>query len=223
MKKYVCTVCGYAYDESAGDQGEGIAPGTKWKDVSDDWECPLCGASKSEFEAQPEKMAAKPVKRTNTKNDNQNLMKLSFGEMSALFSNLAKGSEKQYRFADAERFSKLAEFYNGISEAADNQQLSDLNGMAQQNIDEYANAKAVAEVNSDRGALRALVWGEKVTRIVSSVLSRYEMQNSDLLKDKNIYLCEICGFFYIGDESPEICPVCKVPKIKISKAQKEAI
>ena len=40
--KYVCTVCGYVYDEETGDPDNGIAPGTLWKDVPDDFTCPLC-------------------------------------------------------------------------------------------------------------------------------------------------------------------------------------
>jgi len=50
MEKYVCTVCGYIYDEKEGVPEEGIAPGTKWEDIPEDWVCPLCGASKEEFE-----------------------------------------------------------------------------------------------------------------------------------------------------------------------------
>ena len=50
MDKYVCTVCGYVYDPEQGDPDNGIEPGTKWEDVPDDWECPVCGASKDEFE-----------------------------------------------------------------------------------------------------------------------------------------------------------------------------
>lgn len=49
MKKYVCSVCGYVYDEAAGDPENGIAPGTSWESLPEDWVCPLCGASKSEF------------------------------------------------------------------------------------------------------------------------------------------------------------------------------
>jgi len=49
MDKYVCDLCGYVYDEEAGLPDEGIAPGTKWEDVPEDWVCPLCGAGKSEF------------------------------------------------------------------------------------------------------------------------------------------------------------------------------
>ena len=52
MKKYVCSVCGYIYDEAEGIPDDGIAPGTKWADLPEDWVCPVCGAAKSEFEEQ---------------------------------------------------------------------------------------------------------------------------------------------------------------------------
>ena len=50
MDKYVCTICGYVYDPAEGDPDNDVAPGTKWEDVPDDWECPICGASKDDFE-----------------------------------------------------------------------------------------------------------------------------------------------------------------------------
>jgi rubredoxin len=49
MKKYVCSVCGYVYDPASGDPDSGIAPGTAFEDIPDDWVCPVCGAAKSEF------------------------------------------------------------------------------------------------------------------------------------------------------------------------------
>ena len=49
MAKYVCSVCGYIYDETAGDPDNGIAPGTKWEDVPDDFTYPLCGVGKEDF------------------------------------------------------------------------------------------------------------------------------------------------------------------------------
>ncbi|HHV59030.1 MAG TPA: rubredoxin [Clostridiaceae bacterium] len=52
MAKYECSVCGFVYDEAEGIPEDGIAPGTKWEDLPDDWVCPLCGAEKSEFEKQ---------------------------------------------------------------------------------------------------------------------------------------------------------------------------
>ena len=50
MKKYTCTVCGWVYDEAAGDPDNGIAPGTKWEDLPEDFVCPLCGVGKDQFE-----------------------------------------------------------------------------------------------------------------------------------------------------------------------------
>lgn len=47
--KYVCGVCGYVYDEEEGAPDQGIAPGTKWEDVPDDFVCPLCGVGKDMF------------------------------------------------------------------------------------------------------------------------------------------------------------------------------
>ena len=48
MEKYVC-VCGYEYDPAVGDPDGGIAPGTLWADVPEDFECPLCGVGKDQF------------------------------------------------------------------------------------------------------------------------------------------------------------------------------
>jgi anaerobic nitric oxide reductase flavorubredoxin len=51
-KVYVCNVCGWTYDEAKGDPEHGIAPGTKWEDLPDDFKCPVCGAPKSDFSVQ---------------------------------------------------------------------------------------------------------------------------------------------------------------------------
>ena len=49
MKKYVCDVCGYVYDPEIGDPDNGVAAGTAWEDVPEDWVCPLCGVGKDQF------------------------------------------------------------------------------------------------------------------------------------------------------------------------------
>ncbi len=49
MKKYVCDACGWEYDEQQGDAELGIVPGTKFEDLPDDFECPLCGVGKDSF------------------------------------------------------------------------------------------------------------------------------------------------------------------------------
>lgn len=49
MKRYVCEPCGYIYDPAVGDPENGIAPGTAFEDLPDDWLCPECGVPKEDF------------------------------------------------------------------------------------------------------------------------------------------------------------------------------
>jgi len=50
MNKYECMVCGYVYDPATGDPDNGIAPGTPFEDLPDDWVCPECGVTKDNFQ-----------------------------------------------------------------------------------------------------------------------------------------------------------------------------
>lgn len=50
MKKYVCTLCDWVYDPAVGDPDGGIPAGTAFENIPDDWACPLCGATKDDFE-----------------------------------------------------------------------------------------------------------------------------------------------------------------------------
>ena len=54
MKQYVCKVCGWVYDEAKGDPDSGIAPGTDFEDLPEDWTCPLCGVGVEDFEEESE-------------------------------------------------------------------------------------------------------------------------------------------------------------------------
>jgi rubredoxin len=50
LRKWMCVVCGYIYDEATGEPEEGIEAGTRWEDVPETWTCPDCGATKDDFE-----------------------------------------------------------------------------------------------------------------------------------------------------------------------------
>ena len=50
MKKYVCSVCHYVYDPAVGDPDNGIAAGTEFENLPDEWVCPLCAVGKDMFE-----------------------------------------------------------------------------------------------------------------------------------------------------------------------------
>ena len=110
MHKYVCSICGYVYDEAAGIPSAGITPGTRWEDLPADWVCPLCGAAKSAFKRQgtpaPAPAPKGPAPATHAAEG-----PLRSGELSALFSNLAKGCEKQYLPELAAQFGQLADYY----------------------------------------------------------------------------------------------------------------
>ena len=50
LKKYVCGPCGYVYDHEIGDPDNGVAPGTPFEEIPEDWVCPICGLGKDAFE-----------------------------------------------------------------------------------------------------------------------------------------------------------------------------
>lgn len=216
MKTYVCTICGYEYNESTGDENTHIPPGTKWEDVQKDWLCPLCGAPKIAFKEKQETPKAKKAAADIPHGDKG----LSFYEMSALCSNLAKGCEKQYRLEQAQLFMELSEYFKSADTKEDTPSIDELREPVQYDLDAYEGLMDTAKENEDRGALRALVWSEKVTKILSSVLLRYGKQKDELLDGKNVFVCEICGFVYIGNDLPAVCPVCKVPNFKMQQIQR---
>ena len=56
MARYICVLCGYIYDPAEGDPESGIAPGTAFEDIPDDWTCPACGVGKDHFEEYHEEL-----------------------------------------------------------------------------------------------------------------------------------------------------------------------
>ena len=220
MNKYICSVCGYIYDEAKGIPEAGIAPGTSWEDLPEDWVCPLCGAAKAEFSKQgvaAETVEKKPISVLEVSSDMKELSPL---EISALCSNLARGCEKQYKSEEAALFNDLAGYFKRASAPVTTPDFGKLIALIEKDLEEgFPNANAVASDAKDRGALRALVWSEKVTRILKSLLTRYQKEGDAMLENTGVYVCTICGFVYIGETPPDICPVCKVPNWKFEKIE----
>lgn len=220
MAKYICSVCGYIYDEAQGIPEAGIAPGTTWEELPEDWICPLCGAAKSEFEKQGEPAASPEKKPISVSPLSADMKELSPLEVSALCTNLARGCEKQYKPEEAVLFRELAGYFRSASAPATEPGFDKLIALIEKDLGErFTNANTAASNANDRGALRALVWSEKVTRIQKSLLTRYQKEGDAMLKNTGVYVCTICGFIYIGDAPPEICPVCKVPNWKFEKIE----
>lgn len=218
--KYVCSICGFIYDEAVGLPAAGIAAGTKWEQLPQNWVCPLCGAPKDAF--QPAEDEATLIKKeVAAPGEGEELRELSAGELSALCSNLARGCEKQYRAREAELFAQLAEYYRDKAPQQAEANISALLAAVREDLEgRYPTAESTAKSKEDRGALRILVWSQKVTRMLESILARYEREGAGFLESTNIFVCDICGFIYIGETPPEICPVCKVPRFKILQVQR---
>ena len=209
MKQYVCSICGYVYDEAAGGP---------WEALPDGWKCPLCGADKSAFREK-----AEPIKVESTPDKPQVEKELSAMEMSIICSNLARGCEKQYLPRQAEDFRKLAEFFRSKAEPVREASTQKLLELIEHDLSVgYPYGNAVSSDKPDRGALRGQVWSEKVTRMLQSLLRRYESEGDKMLENTGVWVCTVCGFVYVGDAAPELCPVCKVPSWKFEKVEGRA-
>ena len=211
--RYICQICGYIYDEAK----ETIP----FDSLPENWKCPLCGAGTSDFKPEEGPKPAVADQQIPTETD-ADLMKLSVGQLSALCSNLSRGCEKQYRNEEAGMFRELAEYFSSITPPVQDASVESLAALLQADIDHYGSVRAVADAAGDRGAARICVWGEKVTRMLSSLVSRYLREGEAMLADTAIWVCTVCGFIYIGDEAPELCPVCKVPAWKFEKVEGRA-
>ena len=210
--KYICQICGYVYDDAKEE--------VPFAELPDDWKCPLCGAAKSDFKPEANGDEKKVV--TAMEPMEADLEKLSAGQLAALCSNLARGCEKQYKQEEADLFKQLADYFTAVVPAVNDASVEKLAKELQTDADNYAAVRATADANADRGAARVCVWGEKVTRMLSSLVNRYLNEGEAMLKDTNIWVCTTCGFVYIGDTPPELCPVCKVPNWKFEKIEGRA-
>ena len=186
--KYVCTVCGHVYDEEA--------EKVPFSSLPPQWTCPRCGAEKAMFDPLEEKKEREYDGRENESTEQgQGETKLSDGVLAAIFSNLARGCEKQYRAEEARLFAKIAAFYTSLSDNDTDASSETLEALIGQDISQtYPAARKTAEENRDRGALRICTWGEKVTRIARSLLSQYRKGGEELLKESEVWLCTVCGF-----------------------------
>ena len=208
-KKYVCTICGYVHE------GE----------LTDDFTCPICGADRSAFvPVEEENAAAAQSEKTDESEKgtlaDDELTELTPMEMSIICSNLARGCEKQYMPEQSKSFKLLADFFRskaGSPVSADIDRIADL---IESDLSKgFPEAFSAAKEVNDRGALRSLVWSEKVTKVLSSLMLRYKTQGDKLLENTGVYVCSVCGFVFIGDRPPEICPICKVPAWKFDKIE----
>ena len=58
--------------------------------------------------------------------------------------------------------------------------------------------------------------------MLQSLLTRYQAEGERMLENTGVFVCSVCGFVYVGDVPPEICPVCKVPSWKFDRVERRA-
>ena len=213
--RYVCSICGYVYDEAK--QGKPFAA------LPETWTCPLCGAARSAFapEAAAKSTAPAPTVAPPAP-AHGDMQKLSPGALSILCSNLARGCEKQYKEEEAALFREIANWFAAAAPAARETGVDALASRIGEDLAAYPALNAAAVQAGDRGTQRICVWGEKVTAILKTLLERYRREGEAMLRDTDIWVCSVCGFAYVGKEPPRLCPVCKVPAWKFEKIEGRA-
>lgn len=206
MKKYRCIICGYIYDEAK----EKI----KFEDLPDDWTCPLCGSPKSAFEEVIEEPQKEEESIEEKQEIEEDLRSLTNEEITYICSNLAKACEKEYKEEEQNIFAELATYFEEKTKEVPGtiEDIKEANKQEQKDIEQ---AMKIADENSDRGAKRVLTWATKTSNMMKIILENYEKKGLDYIKNTKIWVCDICGFIYIGEEPPKVCPVCKVPSFKI--------
>ena len=222
--KYVCSVCGYVYDEEKENK--------LFSDLPDTWACPWCKAPKALFgpkeDGPGEGAAAERTEAVQSGSEEEDALgteaagesMASAGELSVMCSNLARGCEKQYRPEEEALFRQLAEYFAARIPDVEDAGMEQLASMTARDLAEgYPALSAEASAKADRGTLRICTWGEKVTRIQDVLINRYIKEGSAFLKDTDVWVCSVCGFIYTGDTPPELCPVCKVPDWKFEKME----
>lgn len=207
VMKYVCSICGYVYDESQED--------LTFQQLPESWVCPICKADQSLFVKEE-----KETKTTDMNISTEGDIVYSLGELAAICSNLQRGCEKQYKDEEALLLKTLSDVFTAHVENEDNASVDVLEQLLQEDLSHYYPAlHGYAKQVADRGTQRICVWGEKVTAILHSLLMRYRQDQGAFLKNTSVWVCSVCGFVFVGDEAPELCPVCKVPAWKFEKIE----
>lgn len=144
------------------------------------------------------------------------------GVLSLVFGSLGEAAGRQQRPNMAKLLSSLSLSFQIQAMKEDKQgalaaDRSEWLGALQEQIkeqlaDDYKAGIQTATELGERGVLRALLWGQKVSMIQNSLIGRFLRQENKLLDgDQQMYVCEACGFVILSDGAPDICPICKAP------------
>ena len=147
--------------------------------LPESWKCPLCGAPKGEFK--PAEAAPSAAEAAAPAPLEGEMGPFTAGQMAALCSSLGRGCEKQYKAEEAALFRELAAWFAAAEPPAEDASVETLAEALRADVADYPSLRAAADAAGDRGAARICVWGEKVTRMLSSLLDRYAREGEAML------------------------------------------
>ena len=153
-----------------------------------------------------------------------------FGVLSLVFGSLGEAAGRQQRPNQAKLLSALSLSFQIQAMNEDKQEAlaedrSEWLSALQEQIKEQLahDYKAGIQTATDlreRGVLRALLWGQKVSMIQNSLMGRFLRQEKKLIEgDKHMYVCEACGFVILNDAAPDMCPICKAPSHRFASVR----
>ena len=216
--RYICSICGYVYDE----EKEGVP----FSGLPDTWVCPLCRAAKSLFapERQPETASA-PVtpalsRETNVPDEAPELLSpWSSPPCAPTWPEAARSSTRRRKRPYFRRLPTISRrrLPPPRMTAAAWQACSRMIWTGGIRL-----STAPPESWATAAPRESASGGEKVTMILNSLAQRYRAEGPSFLKYTQIWVCSVCGFVFVGNEPPELCPVCKVPAWKFDKIEGRA-
>jgi rubrerythrin len=140
-----------------------------------------------------------------------------FGVLSFAFSNYERAALRQQRPRLAKLLSALSQSLriqavNAVEQETRDEWLGTLQGQIKAQLaGDYATSTVCATDLGERGALRALLWGKKVSLIQNALVGRFVKHGEAIMDGAKIHVCEACGFLIIKEGVPDLCPICKAP------------
>ncbi len=200
--RYVCSVCGYVYDESQSGA---------WASLPEDWSVPCAVAAKHCFPLS--RAAAEIPEAKAAPSPDDDMRELVPHGLSALCSNLARGCEKQYKPEEAPPSQRSQTFQDRCARRRE-RLLDALLQKINEDLDEgYPRADAVATAAGGPGRAAQSRLEQKGHDDPPSLLSRSQSAGSPWRKAP-AFLSARSALWFIRDTPPEICPVCKVTSRK---------
>ena len=231
--KYKCTICKYEYDPAQGDPTQGIAPGTPFEQLPDDWKCPRCKKDKSFFEPVEEPKPANPYAGTQTEKNlhaafagesearnkytyfASKAKKEGFEQIAALFLQTAENEKEHAKlwFKELNGIGTTAENLAAAA-AGENYEWTDMyEGFAR-----TAEAEGFPELAAKFRGVAAIEkhHEERYRALLHNVEAKEVFAKSEV----KVWECRNCGHIVVGTQAPEVCPVCNHPQAYFEINQK---